>query len=55
MDIQRRYEPDPEALERVVDILYRLLIEAPGGRAEGSESAPTEAGSSTCVSGESEG
>lgn len=54
MDIQRRYEPDPEAVDRVVDILYRLLVEAPGGPTEGSESAAAEP-PSTCNSGEVEG
>jgi hypothetical protein len=55
MDIQRRYEPDPEAADRVVDILYRLLVEAPGGLAEGSESEPGETETSTCNAEESEG
>jgi hypothetical protein len=54
MDIQRRYEPDPEALDRVVEILYRLLAEAPGDRVEGSESEPATAETSTCISGETE-
>ena len=55
MDIQRRYEPDPEALDRVVEILYRLLAEAPGGLAEGSDSEPAETERSTCNSGGTEG
>jgi hypothetical protein len=55
MDIQRRYEPDPEAVDRVVEILYRLLLEAPNGLAEGSESAPAQPETSTCNSGETEG
>src|SRR5215831_4608602 len=29
MTIQRRFEPDPEALERVEEILYQLLVESP--------------------------
>jgi hypothetical protein len=54
MTIQRRYEHDPEALERVAEILYRLLIDVPGGLAESSESARAEAQPPTCVLGESE-
>jgi hypothetical protein len=55
MTIQRLYEPDPEALDRVVEILYRLLVEAPGGRQEAHDSgsgAPTKA---PCFSTEDEG
>jgi hypothetical protein len=54
MDIQRRYEPEPEALDRAVEILYRLLIEAPGDHAMGGASTAAQAPPSTCVSGESE-
>lgn len=49
MTIQRRYEPDTEALERVVEILYRLLLESPGGPVEGTESGSGEAPEATCV------
>jgi hypothetical protein len=54
MTIKRCYEPDAEALDRVVEILYRLLVEAPDGSPDGSESAADEVEPSTCVSGESE-
>jgi hypothetical protein len=40
MTIQRRYEPDPEALERVEEVLFRLLVESPGDRAECNERSP---------------
>jgi hypothetical protein len=40
--IQRRYEPDPEALERVEEVLYRLLVESPGDRAECNERSPCD-------------
>jgi hypothetical protein len=42
MTIQRLYEPDPEALDRVVETLYQLLVEPPGGRHEKHESGPGE-------------
>jgi hypothetical protein len=54
MTIQRRYEPDPEALDRVVEILYRWLVEAPDDRTESGESAAAQASPSTCVSEEDE-
>src|SRR5260221_13114041 len=45
MTIQRLYEPDPEALDRVVEILCRLLVEPLGGREETHDSGgePTKA------------
>ena len=55
MTIHRRYEPDPEALERVVEIVYRLLVESPGAPADGSESASGEVQEAPCVSTEPEG
>lgn len=55
MTIQRFYEPDPEALDRVVEILYRMLIEPPGDRMESPESACGEVERTTCVSTEAEG
>jgi hypothetical protein len=55
MDIQRRYEPDPEAVDRVVQILYRLLVESPGDRAEGGQVGAAQTPPSTCISGETEG
>jgi hypothetical protein len=54
MTIQRRYQPDPEALDCLVEALYRLLVDAPDGHAEDAAPAPSEARPSTCVSGESE-
>jgi hypothetical protein len=32
MTLQRRFEPEAEALDRVVEILYRLLVECPESR-----------------------
>jgi hypothetical protein len=53
MTIQRRFEPDPEALERVVEILHRLLVEPPPDSVESSE--PVGAvGHATCLSNEAE-
>jgi hypothetical protein len=40
MTVHRVYEPDPGALEPVVEILYRLLVESPGDRAEYKERSP---------------
>jgi hypothetical protein len=37
MTIQRLFEPDPEALERVEEVLYRLLVESPGDGTECNE------------------
>jgi hypothetical protein len=37
MTIQRHYEPDPGALDQVVDILYRLLVESPDAEAARGE------------------
>ena len=55
MDVQQLYEPDPEALERVVEILYRVLVEASDcpGKPDGSLSI--EAPDPTCLSPEHEG
>jgi hypothetical protein len=52
--IQRNYEPDPEPLDRVVEILYRLLAEIPDGHTQSSETGLSEAPLSNCVSGECE-
>ncbi len=54
MSIERRFEPDPEALERVVEVLYRLLVEPFEVRAGTAESPIAEAETSTCVPEESE-
>jgi len=53
MIIQRHYEPDSEPLDRVVGILYRLLVDAPDSRTENKTSL-VEPQPSTCVSGEFE-
>jgi len=55
MTIQRRFEPDPDALERVVEILYGLLIEPPGGRQETHDSGPGGPTKAPCFSTEHEG
>ena len=55
MTIQRLYEPDPEALDRVVEILYRLLIEPPNCRQETHESGRGEPTKAPCFSTEHEG
>ena len=55
MTIQRLFEPDPEGLDRVVEILYRLLVETPGGRHETHESGPGEPAKAPCFSTEHEG
>jgi hypothetical protein len=54
MTIQRRYEPDDEALERVVEILHRLLVEAPNSGAESDELPLANARISACVERDSE-
>jgi hypothetical protein len=54
MTVQRHFEPNPEALDRVVEILYRLLVEASGSR----ETQDSGAGLHTpapCLSTEHEG
>ena len=55
MEIQRLYEPNPEALDRVAEILYRLLVEPPGSPVDGGEPASAKAETSTCFSREREG
>ncbi len=55
MTIQRLYEPDPEALDRVVEILYRLLVEPPGGSPENRDSGTDEPANAPCLSTEHEG
>jgi hypothetical protein len=49
MTIQRRYEPDPEAFARVVEILYQLLVEPQDGVTESSASAPSDSPASICA------
>jgi hypothetical protein len=49
MTIQRRFEPDPEALERVAEILYTLLKDAPEDRQEGRESDSAVEQDPTCL------
>jgi hypothetical protein len=55
MTIQRLYQSNPQALERVVEILYRVLVESPGKPADGSGSASGEVHRVTCLSTEPEG
>jgi hypothetical protein len=50
MKIERRFEPDPEALDRVAEILYRLLVDGP----KDPVGSPTESQNSTCLSPENE-
>jgi hypothetical protein len=49
MKMERRFEPEPEVLERVVEILYGLLVEPP------QESQPEGAAEAPCFSTECEG
>jgi hypothetical protein len=49
MTIERHYEPDAEALERVVEILYRLLLEPPAGSEHGDSPESAETGASCVV------
>ena len=53
MTIQRHYEPKAEALDRVVEILYQLLVDVSGVE-ESIESRSVEAQGSTCLSTEPE-
>jgi hypothetical protein len=53
MIIQRHYEPDSEPLDRVVEILYRLLVDVPDSRTE-NETDRTELQPLACVSEECE-
>jgi hypothetical protein len=55
MTIQRRFEPDPEALDRVVEILYRLLVEPPCGRQKTRDSGSGESTKAACFSTKHEG
>jgi len=54
VEIERVHEPDPDALDRVVEILYRLMVEA----ADPRETQDSGAGLHTpapCLSTEHEG
>jgi hypothetical protein len=55
MTIQRLYEPGPEALDRVVEILYQLLVEAPTGGQATEDSGPGEPTAAPCFSTQHEG
>jgi len=55
MTIERRFEADPEAFERLVDILCRLLMETPDSNPAGGDSDPDGAPGPTCLSPEDEG
>ena len=54
MNIERRYEPEDGAMDRVVEILYRLLA-MPEESAKSNEFGPAEHQDATCVPAESEG
>ena len=54
MKIERRYEPDPENLDRVVEVLFRLLVESPGIQPQASESAADVAQELPCLPTEQE-
>jgi hypothetical protein len=53
MTIQRRFEPDPEALERVEEILYQLLVDSPEVAPTAGESHVSSA-QSPCLAAEQE-
>jgi hypothetical protein len=55
MKIQRRFEPDHEALESVVETLYGLLVEPSEGLADRRGRETFEPLKSGCVSEEAEG
>lgn len=55
MIIERRFEAEPEALERLVEILYRLLMEAPDTHPASGDSGVHGAPGPTCLSPEQEG
>ena len=48
MTIERRFEPDPEALDRVVEILYRLLVEPLARDEAATNGSHTETAESPC-------
>jgi hypothetical protein len=50
MNIQRRFEPEPEALDRVVEILYRLLAECPEACPDRPVERPDEETQAPCFS-----
>lgn len=54
MTIQRLYQPDPAALERVVEILYRLPVEPDQGCGEVTNEQQSGTEESSFVSGEAE-
>jgi hypothetical protein len=54
MTIRRLFEPDPESLERVVEILYALLVPSPTEPEGSGDSGPNTAEGSPCVSTEQE-
>jgi hypothetical protein len=55
MTFQRLYQPDPEASERVVEILYQLLVEPADGPGEGRNREVAEPPVATCISADAEG
>lgn len=50
MTIQRRYEPAESALDELVEVLYRLLVDAPEGYPESSDSAASAPPEAPCFS-----
>jgi hypothetical protein len=50
MIIQRSFAPDPDTLERVVEILYRMLMETPHGIPESSQPDTVVGRDATCLS-----
>jgi hypothetical protein len=55
MTLQRLYQPDPEASEGMVEILYRLLVEPADGPGDGRYPEVAEPAVATCISAEAEG
>jgi hypothetical protein len=55
MAIQRRFEPNPAALERVVEILHQMLVEPPQDPVESSEPEGAAGQDATCLSPGAEG
>jgi hypothetical protein len=55
MTIQRLYQPDPAASDRVAEILYRLLLEPAQDDGKSAKEELSGTKQSTCVSAEAEG
>jgi hypothetical protein len=48
--IHRRYEPAETAMDELVEVLYRLLVDAPDGCAKSSDSAASAPPEAPCFS-----